>query len=122
MKKSTLLVLGLLACASCQADNDYYAQQSLSGTTATAMPASVQISGISPDAADFYRKNIVVKAMGDDFVVYEYSNVQVDKVATLAAGYCEQTNPGKKAYLRDIYMHKNHKRRATFDCVDLATM
>ena len=26
----------------------------------------------------------------------------------------------EKAFLRDIYMHKNHKRRVTFDCVDLA--
>ncbi|MEE6206662.1 MAG: hypothetical protein VZR95_01240 [Alphaproteobacteria bacterium] len=70
---------------------------------------------------DLYRYNISVKAMGDDYVVYEYSDVRVDKVATLASAYCFETNPGKKAYLRDIYLHKNHKRRATFDCVDLAT-
>ena len=70
---------------------------------------------------DLYRYNISVKAMGEDYVVYEYSDVRIDKVATLASSYCYETNPGKKAYLRDIYMHRNHKRRATFDCVDLAT-
>ena len=48
-------------------------------------------------------------------------DVRIDDVATLASAYCfEMTNGVKKAYLRDIYMYKNHKRRATFDCVDLA--
>ena len=70
---------------------------------------------------DLYRYNISVKAMGDDYVVFEYADVRIDRVATLASAYCFETNPGKKAYLRDIYMHKNRKRRATFDCVDLAT-
>ena len=68
-----------------------------------------------------YRYDISVKAMGDDYVVYEYADVRIDEVATLASAFCFETNPGKKAYLRDIYMHKNHRRRATFDCVDLAT-
>lgn len=70
---------------------------------------------------DLYRYNISVKAMGDDYIVYEYADVRIDRVATLASAFCFETNPGKKAYLRDIYMHKNRKRRATFDCVDLAT-
>lgn len=68
----------------------------------------------------FYRSNITVKTMGKDYVIYEYSDVKIEEVATLASRYCFETNPGKSAYLRDIYMHKNRKRRATFDCVDLA--
>jgi len=67
--------------------------------------------------ADRYRQNISVKAMGEDYVVYEYMDVRIDDVATLASNFCYETNPDKKAYLRDIYMYKNHKRRATFDCV-----
>ena len=83
-------------------------------------PAKYQTNVQTEDPA-FYRHNIVTKAKGEDYVVYEYSDVRIDKVATLAAKYCYDTNPGKKAYLRDIYLNKNHKRRATFDCVDLAT-
>lgn len=70
---------------------------------------------------DYYRQNIAVKAMGDDYIVYEYANIRIDQIAPLASKFCYETNPGKKAYLRDIYMQKNRKRRATFDCVNLAT-
>lgn len=80
-----------------------------------------RVVDIADSDLEMYRRNIVVKTMGDDYIVYEYSNVRIDKVAPLASRYCYETNPGKKAYLRDIYMHKNHKRRATFDCVDLAS-
>lgn len=89
----------------------------------TQQPQQKNDRAVSIAEADFemYRKNIVVKTMGDDYIVYEYSDVRIDKVAPLASRYCYETNPGKKAYLRDIYMHRNHKRRATFDCVDLAS-
>ena len=80
-----------------------------------------RVVDIADSDLEMYRRNIVVKTMGEDYIVYEYSNVRIDKVAPLASRFCYETNPGKKAYLRDIYMHKNHKRRATFDCVDLAS-
>ena len=67
-----------------------------------------------------FRHNIAVKGMGDDYVVCEYVDVRIDDVATLASKYCYEMTENKKAYLRDIYLYKNHKRRATFDCVDLA--
>ena len=86
-----------------------------------AVQSGERVVDIADSDLEMYRRNIVVKTMGDDYVVYEYSNVRIDKVAPLASRYCYETNPGKKAYLRDIYLHKNHKRRATFDCVDLAS-
>ncbi len=104
MKKILILCLLAAVCVSCQSkvDND------------------MGVPVYSSDAERF-RRNIATKAMGDDFVVYEYVDVRIDDVATLASAYCyEMTEGTKKAYLRDIYMYKNHKRRATFDCVDLA--
>ena len=99
-----MLCLLELACVSCQSNVDEN----------TGEPV------YSSDAERF-RRNISTKAMGEDYVVYEYMDVRIDDVATLASAYCfEMTNGVKKAYLRDIYMYKNHKRRATFDCVDLA--
>lgn len=103
MKKVLMLCLLALVCVSCQSRIDDEAFGAL----------------YSSDAERFCR-NIATKAMGEDFVVYEYVDVRIDDVATLASKYCYDMNPEKKAYLRDIYMYKNHKRRATFDCVDLA--
>lgn len=104
MKKVLMLCLLALACVSCQSNIDEN----------TGEPV------YSSDAERF-RRNIATKAMGEDYVVYEYMDVRIDDVATLASAYCfEMTDGVKKAYLRDIYMYKNHKRRATFDCVDLA--
>lgn len=71
--------------------------------------------------AERFRRNIAVKAMGEDYVVYEYADVRIDDVSTLAAKYCFDMDNTKKAYLRDIYMYKNHRRRATFDCVNLVS-
>lgn len=96
-----MLILMALVCVSCQSNED----------------------GNGPvysSDAERFRRNIATKGMGDDYVIYEYADVRIDDVATLASQYCYQMNPDKKAYLRDIYMYKNHKRRATFDCVDLA--
>ena len=103
MKKVLMLCLLALACVSCQSNVDEN----------TGEPV------YSSDAERF-RRNISTKAMGEDYVVYGYVDVRIDDVATLASRYCYETTEGKKAYLRDIYMYKNHKRRATFDCVDLA--
>ncbi len=102
MKKILLLCLLATLCVSCQ--------------------SKVDDEGVPFYASDAerFRRNIATKAMGEDYVVYEYVDVRIDDVATLASRYCYETTEGKKAYLRDIYMYKNHKRRATFDCVDLA--
>ena len=115
MKK--LAFIGLLAalCA-CRARTVNQAVPS-----ATYDEAGYAVENTVPEDDLLYRYNISVKAMGEDYVIYEYSDVRIDKIATLASAFCYETNPGKKAYLRDIYLHKNHKRRATFDCVDLAT-
>ena len=124
MKKFALIALAAALCGSCLArpETEVVRQQQ-------PLPAEIdnsQVYTYSPDTVsmsdiDLYRSSIVVKTMGDDYVIYEYVDVRVDKVATLAAQYCYETNPGKSAYLRDIYLQKNHKRRATFDCIDLAT-
>lgn len=124
MKKIALIGLSVLVLASCiskpKEDIDA-AKNEQEKTAATAVQKGERVVDIADSDLEMYRRNIVVKTMGDDYVVYEYSNVRIDKVAPLASRYCYETNPGKKAYLRDIYLHKNHKRRATFDCVDLAS-
>ena len=102
MKKILLLCLLATICVSCQSKVDD-----------GGVPVYVS-------DAERFRRNIATKAMGENYVVYEYVDVRIDDVATLASRYCYETTDGKKAYLRDIYMYKNHKRRATFDCVDLA--
>ena len=139
MKKIVLVGISVLLLASCIAkpkENTEVMQNKQSGSLQEIMKqqdaqgqekqsAQVQkperVMDIADSALEMYRRNIVVKTMGEDYIVYEYSNVRIDKVAPLASRFCYETNPGKKAYLRDIYMHKNHKRRATFDCVDLAS-
>ena len=100
MKKLFLLSFMIFAVVSCQSK--------IEGTTKYA------------SEEERFRHNIAVKGMGDDYVVYEYVDVRIDDVATLASKYCYEMTENKKAYLRDIYLYKNHKRRATFDCVDLA--
>ncbi|MBQ4399866.1 MAG: hypothetical protein II830_01070 [Alphaproteobacteria bacterium] len=139
MKKIVLVGISVLLLASCIAKpkedtevmqnkqsgslQEMLKQQDAQGQEKQA--AQVQkperVMDIADSDLEMYRRNIVVKTMGEDYIVYEYSNVRIDKVAPLASRFCYETNPGKKAYLRDIYMHKNHKRRATFDCVDLAS-
>lgn len=103
MKKYLSLFLVLLICVSCQTtkNNDVEAEKA-------------GVANIN------YREHIVVKTGDSQHVVYEYSDVRVDDVATLASAYCFNVNPNYQANLRDIYMYKNHKRRATFDCVNIA--
>ncbi len=136
--KKVLLILLALGCVGCQLENnqpstlndmwqDGTAEQSqvvpVADTTATAVTTTPMAANAPKYAsdADRYRQNIVVKAAGENYVVYEYTDVRVDDVASLASAYCFENTNGKKAYLRDIYMYRNNKRRATFDCVDLAS-
>lgn len=65
---------------------------------------------------DRFVSNVVIHKKSPYFITYEYKNVRVDEVAMLAAMYCQEQN-NRQAYLRDIILHKNHSRRATFDCV-----
>ena len=130
MKKFGFIALAAILCGSCLARPEAeVVKRPVAQETQQPVMADFDSSHVytySPEAveipeADFYRSNIVVKTMGDDYVIYEYVDVRVDKVATLAAQYCYEIDPSKSAYLRDIYLQKNHKRRATFDCIDLAT-
>ncbi|MBQ8481420.1 MAG: hypothetical protein IJ532_02660 [Alphaproteobacteria bacterium] len=125
MKKFALLMLSVLVLASCISspkDESQTTENEQNQTkVANGQIKKERIVDVADSELEMLRKNIIVKTMGDDYIVYEYSDVRIDKVAPLASRYCYETNPGKKAYLRDIYMHKNHKRRATFDCVDLAS-
>ena len=121
MKKLGFIALAAALCGSCLARTDVAPQQPAPENIDTSQVYTYTPGAVVVEEPEFYRENIVVKTMGDDYVIYEYVNVRVDKVATLAAQYCYETNPGKSAYLRDIYLQKNHKRRATFDCIDLAT-
>ena len=138
MKKILFMGLILMACVSCRSDyttlsemfnttsvnsnNNHYQNENVVATEQAGMvsiPKTTQPHYL--DDADRFRHNIVMKASGEDYVVYEYSDVRIDDVATLASRFCFDTTQGKKAYLRDIYMTKNHKRRATFDCIHLAS-
>jgi putative hemolysin len=67
-----------------------------------------------------YRHNVAVKDHTADYVTYEYKDMRVDEVASLAIIYC-QNQGGKQAFLREILLYHNHNRRATFDCSNLAT-
>lgn len=109
MKKYLALFLVLVACISCHSTKKDEANR----------PA--QINSVEQKSPDInYREKIVVKGGDDKHVIYEYSDVRIDDVASLAIVYCARINPSYKANLRDIYMYKNHKRRATFDCECIA--
>ena len=132
MKKLISVGFMILACSGCQLENqpatlsDMWQQknqapQAVSTTTDVTTPIAATSAAKYASDADRYRQNIVLKAAGDTYVTYEYSDVRIDDVATLASAYCFENAPGLKAYLRDIYMYRNNKRRATFDCVNLAS-
>ena len=125
MKKIALMMLSVVVLASCISspkDETQSVENDKNKSEVASEPVKKErVVSVADADLEMLRHNIVVKTMGDDYIVYEYSDVRIDKVAPLASRYCYETNPGKKAYLRDIYMHKNHKRRATFDCVDLAS-
>lgn len=144
MKKLIVIGIAALLCASCQLEsgsNDGTLMDKLNASNAAepaemtaqevAVPQQTAQAQVAPEPrlaagkyasdADRYRQNIVVKVMGENYIVYEYSDVRIDDVATLASAFCYETDPDTKAYLRDVYMYRNHKRRATFDCVNLAS-
>src|SRR5574344_1937026 len=62
--------------------------------------------------------NVSIKEKTAEYIVYQYQNVRIDEVAGVAAIYCH-TQSGKKAYLREVLLHKNHTRFAVFDCINL---
>ena len=139
MKKLIVIGIAALLCASCQLENgqnrtlmdrlntsqaEQAAPQEIGEPSAQVAPVVSEprlAAGKYVSDADRYRQNIVVKVMGENYIVYEYSDVRIDDVATLASAFCYETDPDTKAYLRDVYMYRNHKRRATFDCVNLAS-
>ncbi|MBQ9271509.1 MAG: hypothetical protein IJ218_04530 [Alphaproteobacteria bacterium] len=136
MKKIAFIGMFALLCTSCitkpEPERTRPEPEAAPQENTMNVPADIDMSQVytyspqteenfAPTDDDFYRRNIVVKAYGDDYVVYEYSDVRIDQVASLASHYCYDINPCKSAYLRDLYMSKNHKRRATFECIDLAS-
>lgn len=104
--KKTLLILPLVLCAVMACANKESEQIIVS-----------EENYVSEADIAHYRENIVEKRRTENYVSYEYQNVRIDEIATLAAYYCEER--GKKAYLREIVMRENHSRLATFDCIDL---
>lgn len=72
------------------------------------------------DDMERFRQNVSVKEQGEDFVIYEYKDIRIDELAPLAIKYCEDKANGMSAYLREIVLYRNHLRRATFDCQNLA--
>ena len=59
--------------------------------------------------------HINVVGQTSKYVVYEYSDIRIDEVATVAAVYCNE-HCGKVAELYDISLTPEHRRRATFIC------
>lgn len=65
-----------------------------------------------------FMQNVVVKEETARYVTYEYKDVRIDEVSSLAARYCAEHGE-KKAFLRESITYRNHLRRATFDCINL---
>ena len=107
MKKYLYLFLVTLICVSCQSAKKEKAEDKVA-------PSVVETPNVN------FREHVVVKGGDSNHVIYEYSDVRVDDVASLAIEYCARVKPNSRAELHDIYMYKNHKRRATFNCSDIA--
>ncbi len=65
-----------------------------------------------------FMQNVSIKEETPRYVIYEYKDVRIDEVASIAAHYCAK-HGDKKAFLRQSITYRNHLRRATFDCVNL---
>lgn len=123
---SALLLLGgcttqsgsLSAMLEDSAESQEYQADSVPATLSS-QANDVNAAVVPEVEASRYLHNVARKAQGEDFVTYEYKNIRVDEVAALAVRYCEE-HGGKKAYLRQITLHQNHNRTATFDCKNLA--
>jgi len=59
-------------------------------------------------------KNIVIKEKSDTGIIYEYKDVRIDEIASLAAKYCN--THGKRAVLLSTALHRSRKMRAAFSC------
>lgn len=89
---------------------------------ATAMLSACSSSRVAEnelykDDADRYAKNIVVKEKTPYSVVYEYRDVRIDEIASLAGKYCHKE--GKRAFLQESGLYKNNRMRTTFICANL---
>jgi|GEM_PF-648261 len=73
---------------------------------------------IHGDARERFVNNVVIRRRSPNFITYEYKEVRVDELAPLASRYCQE-NGGRTAILRDVILHKNYSRWATFDCLTL---
>lgn len=104
MRKYLYLFFATLICVSCQSAKKN---------------EPVETSVIKTPDINF-REHVVVKGGDANHIIYEYNDVRVDDVASLAIEYCSRVKPNSRAELHDIYMYKNHKRRATFNCADVA--
>ena len=60
--------------------------------------------------------NIRVKASDEYGITYEYKNMRIDEIASLASEYCHEQKE-KKAVLHDSQLYRNFSRRATFYCL-----
>lgn len=65
-----------------------------------------------------FMQNVSVKEETARSVTYEYKDIRIDEVSSLAVRYCAE-HGDKKAFLRESITYRNHLRRATFDCVNL---
>ena len=77
-----------------------------------------QTLSLYQENASKYKNNVILKKHSQDFVSYEYKNVRIDEVASLAIRYCQET-ASKNAKLLEIVLRPNHSRLATFECIDL---
>lgn len=75
------------------------------------------VQGYDSDYERFFQ-NVVIKEKTPHFITYEYKDVRIDEVASLASRYCDEQGH-KFAYLHDTVLFKNMSRRATFDCLEL---
>ena len=64
-----------------------------------------------------YASNIVVKEQTFDKIVYEYKDVRIDEIASLAAKHCNKE--GLRAVLAQTALFRNNRMRATFVCEGL---
>lgn len=101
--KKTIAILGVMlvisACSffskSDKIENDYYSSN-----------------------IERFMQNVSIKEKNPRYIIYEYKDVRIDEVASLASKYCSEQSD-KKAFLRSAITYKNHLRRATFDCLNL---
>ena len=75
------------------------------------------VQGYASDYERFF-ENVVIKEKTPHFITYEYKDVRIDEIASLASRYCDEQGH-KYAYLHDAVLFKNMSRRATFDCLEL---